>query len=452
MAIAFAKSSLSGLRYTPPGITAITATATSGERYAFFRGLPTGDLRRNGVAALLVCPQLVGLTNSAEALADSSDTKITTANGFMWQWLMRGGNLIAAQVTATVNGATYTGEGCYEPPGTAGGWESLSTNDAVAEKDMAYLIGHARLNAATFDASPQGIGIYGSSGASIISCHNVFGPNLANNWGAGAQHDQSTRPNFMVSQHTVLVSSKPFDQAATGNAMANHFESVATPGTLADAMNDVPAAYLRAYELVNRCPFWGTGRGLPIFCSGDQSHVSVRFGEPFEAGVINPGGGGGHSMWGSMALKARFRGSSYVTLASGISKSGLTLGSDYDAVLDDINAAGVAGETTGAAIDWAVAHAFEPERVLQKGEMWSYSGAVLTTGYFAIPRNMTGRIRTLRVTCTHATNAIRFGLSQDRATQYAFPTGIPVEVRTAGPLWIKSNEATASSYAVEEYE
>jgi hypothetical protein len=431
------------IAYVPTGIGAITPGANVGERFAmYFPESPTG------LDPLLIVLVKAG-SLSASTKSDATEASLTSADGFPWQAAMRGCKVAFCQVTTNVNGATYSGEGCWEPPGTAGGWESGSTNDATSMKDASYMVAHFRAFWRTYGIDPNAIAVWGSSAGNINNMFNAYGRNMRGIWGAGGQHNVSTRPNCVIGQHTVLVTTKIFDQAAASNALAANFESVATPGTLADTFDDVPDAYQRAVELINWCPFWNTGRAPPSYFQGDTNLGSARFSEPFEAGVLAVNQG--HSMFGAVALKANFP-QVRVALADAITKTGLTLGIHYDAIEDDIMAPGVAGETTGPAIDFLMGNIREPELRRLPDEVWTYTGACLTTGWRAIPSSDTGRARTLRVACTHATNALRFGPSQDLALSYAFPTGIPVEIRTSGQLWIKSNEATASSYIVEEYD
>lgn len=448
MAISFPKhATLRNIAYTPEGITRVTPDASSpslyGERCALYEGLNS-----TGLAPVMIWFALAGAVTSNGAKADTTDQVIATTDGLPWQFLMRGGKVIYAQCRAVKNDGVG-GEGYCEPPGTAGGWESTATADSMTWKDIGYIVAHVRAYATRYGINPNAVSIYATSGGLHVSCRAMFGPNMANMWGSGAQHNQSTRPNALIGQHTVIASVKPFDQTSTSNGFANQFESVAVPGTPADAFTDVPAAYLRASELVNICPFWQQNRGPPFFVQGDVAYKSTQFGDPWPAAgtlLVTDG----HSMYGAMALKSR-KPATKVYLAQAIVGTDILLGQHYDGVLDDISAAGVAGETTGVAIDWLMDAVYTPEFVRTKDEVWTYTGAVLTAGYQAIAPSMNRRVRTLRVTCTHATVACDIGPTQDQATKRCAAAGGTQEFRTAGGLWIKGN-AAASSYLVEEYD
>lgn len=428
------------VNYLGLGYTQITATASSAERMSLFSNPDFPGLQ----PAVIV----IDNTTNTGSLFDSTNYTITTADGRLWQYCMKGYRLFMVQTTRALNGATYTGEGYFEEPGSSkGGWESTSVNDAFADKDAIHAIQHVRHYALRYGVDPGAIHIDGSSAGSIAHNMTSFGQNWAMQFGTGGQFNRPTRPNSVYCGAATGVSARVFTQNAPFSG-ATKFESVATPGTPAAQFDDVDPFSLRAREIPGYCPFWSTRRAPPTFCWSDTQNVSFDFGEPYPAATE---GTSAHSAWTIFALKAQFPNvyatvkATYIdTDAEAEKYVGL-----YEAVLEDPDAAGVAGNTSGVLIDWVDAHIREPARIRDKGEVWIYNAKAMTTGRFCIPPPEDGKRRLLRIWNTSTANDLAFGPSQDTARVTVTPGNVK-ELVTSGAVWIKSAAATPAFYMVEE--
>jgi len=209
---------LRNVSYMPPGWPfTYTFAGAAGQRYAMYypRTPQVGD--RFPVMLFL---HLTNFGTSTDAFSNATPGTIGPATGSIHQWMLKGGAVMSAQVTAPnknggggQNELVGQGRGYYFPPGRSD--RAFERPDwPQCFKDAVHAMQHLRFNSRRLRIDPERICVAGNSSGAHLACYLALSPNRAMELGRGGQLNENTVPNAAYLFHVAIATWERYNGAA----------------------------------------------------------------------------------------------------------------------------------------------------------------------------------------------------------------------------------------------